>query len=84
VSGTTAVLVGAGGLGQYGLQFLKLLSPATVVIVDSSADKRRLALELGADQVVDPADADAMEQIKVPATARAQRSHWTSSGPTLR
>jgi len=64
VPGTTAVLVGAGGLGQYGLQFLKLLSPATVVVVDSSADKRRLALELGADQVVDPADADAIEQIK--------------------
>lgn len=64
VPGTTAVMVGAGGLGQYGLQFLKLLSPATVVVVDSSADKRRFALDLGADQVVDPADTDATEQIK--------------------
>ena len=64
VPGTTAVLVGAGGLGQYGVQFLKLLSPATVVVVDSAADKRQLASQLGADHVIDPTEADAAEQVK--------------------
>jgi propanol-preferring alcohol dehydrogenase len=64
VPGTTAVLVGAGGLGQYGVQFLKLLSPATVVVVDSAADKRQLASQLGADHVIDPTEADAVEQVK--------------------
>jgi propanol-preferring alcohol dehydrogenase len=64
VPGTTAVMVGAGGLGQYALQFLKILSPAKVVVVDTSADKRASALKLGADHVVDPTDADAGEQIR--------------------
>ncbi|MEV0685325.1 zinc-binding dehydrogenase [Nocardia sp. NPDC050378] len=54
VPGTSAVLIGAGGLGQYGIQFLKLLSPAKVIVVETDAAKRELALSLGADVVVDP------------------------------
>lgn len=64
VPGTTAVLIGAGGLGQYGVQFLKLLSSAKLVVVDTDPQKRELARTLGADVTVDPRDANAAEQIK--------------------
>jgi propanol-preferring alcohol dehydrogenase len=63
VPGTSAVLIGAGGLGQYGVQFLKLLSPATVIVVETDARKRDLALQLGADVVIDPSSDDAVEKI---------------------
>lgn len=67
VPGTSAVLIGAGGLGQYGVQFLKLLSPATVIVVDTDEKKRETARKLGADIVIDPRDADAAEQIRTAA-----------------
>lgn len=67
VPGTSAVLIGAGGLGQYGVQFLKLLSPAKVIVVDTDDKKRQTARELGADVTVDPRDADAAEQIRTAA-----------------
>ncbi|MGW8815951.1 NAD(P)-dependent alcohol dehydrogenase [Gordonia terrae] len=62
VPGTSAVLIGAGGLGQFGVQFLKLLSPAKVIVVDTDPVKRELAESLGADVTVDPRadDADAL------------------------
>ena len=61
--GTTAVSIGAGGLGQYGLQHVRALSPAHVVVVDTAADKLKRARELGADAVVNPAVDDAVEAI---------------------
>jgi len=63
VPGTTAVLIGAGGLGQYAVQMLRLLTEATVVVVDTSADKRASAQALGADHVIDPADDQALSDI---------------------
>lgn len=67
VPGTSAVLIGAGGLGQYGVQFLKLLSPAQVIVVDTDETKRQTARDLGADVVVNPRDPDAAEQIRAAA-----------------
>ena len=55
-----ALVLGAGGLGQYGLQFIKLRSDAEVVVVDASPDKRRIALELGADHAVAPGEAEGL------------------------
>jgi propanol-preferring alcohol dehydrogenase len=64
LAGTTAVVIGVGGLGQYGLQYLKLMTSATVVAVETSPAKRQLALSLGADHVIDGSAADALEQIR--------------------
>jgi alcohol dehydrogenase, propanol-preferring len=63
VPGSTAVMIGAGGLGQYGVQFLKLLSPTNVIVVDTSPGKRARASQLGADHVVDPGDENVLEEI---------------------
>jgi propanol-preferring alcohol dehydrogenase len=50
--GSTAVVIGVGGLGLYAVQFLRLLTSARVVAVDSTEARLRLAREYGADDVV--------------------------------
>src|SRR5207237_5276163 len=47
-----AIVIGCGGLGQFAIQYLKLLTDARVIAVDSVAAKQRRALELGADEAV--------------------------------
>lgn len=51
--GRTAFVIGAGGLGGFAIQYLKILTPARIVVADVAADKRARALELGADVVID-------------------------------
>jgi propanol-preferring alcohol dehydrogenase len=62
-AGTTAVVIGAGGLGQYGIQYLKLMTSATVITVETSPVRRQVALSLGADHAVDGSAAGSLEQI---------------------
>ena len=50
--GSTCVIVGAGGLGQYAIQFARLLTGATVVAVDAREERLAQAKELGADHGV--------------------------------
>lgn len=63
--GTTAVVIGAGGLGHMGIQILKALSPAKVVALDVSEEKLELARQVGADETVvsDAAAADRVREI---------------------
>ncbi len=61
--GSSALLIGAGGLGHMGLQFLKLLTLAKVIVADISAEKRSAALGLGADLAVDPRGDDVAAEI---------------------
>lgn len=62
--GSTAVVIGAGGLGQMAIQVLKALcSAATVVAVDTSADKLKIATQMGADEALISGD-DAVKRIK--------------------
>jgi NAD+-dependent secondary alcohol dehydrogenase Adh1 len=50
--GTTAVVIGAGGLGHIGIQCLKAMTSATVIVIDPSEKALALAGEMGADQTV--------------------------------
>jgi NAD+-dependent secondary alcohol dehydrogenase Adh1 len=50
--GTTAVVIGAGGLGHIGIQTLAALTPATIIVVDPSAAALDLAKQLGAHHTV--------------------------------
>jgi NAD+-dependent secondary alcohol dehydrogenase Adh1 len=50
--GTTAVVVGAGGLGHIGIQSLAALTPATIIVVDPSPQALELAGTLGARHLV--------------------------------
>jgi NAD+-dependent secondary alcohol dehydrogenase Adh1 len=51
--GTTAVVIGAGGLGHIAIQSLAALTPATIVVVDPSPKALELAGSLGAHQLVE-------------------------------
>ncbi|KAI5920709.1 GroES-like protein [Camillea tinctor] len=50
--GTSAVLIGIGGLGTYGVQFVKLLSSAQIIAVDVAQDRLEIAKQVGADHVI--------------------------------
>jgi alcohol dehydrogenase, propanol-preferring len=62
--GSTAVVIGAGGLGQMAIQVLKALSSAaTVIAVDMSTAKLETAKKMGADEALVSGD-DAVKRIK--------------------
>ncbi len=65
VPGSTAVVIGVGGLGHMAVQILRAMSPARVIAVDTSADKLRLAREVGAAETVRPGEdaADAIREL---------------------
>ncbi|MGV9870790.1 NAD(P)-dependent alcohol dehydrogenase [Rhodococcus koreensis] len=50
--GHTVVVIGAGGLGHIGVQVLKALASARIIVVDQSAAALELAKDIGADITV--------------------------------
>lgn len=52
VPGSTAVVIGIGGLGHMAIQILRALAPSQVVAVDVDEERLALARELGADEAV--------------------------------
>ncbi|MFG2472224.1 NAD(P)-dependent alcohol dehydrogenase [Streptomyces canus] len=52
VPGSTAVVIGTGGLGHVAIQLLRALTPARVIALDVNEDKLRLAKEVGAHETV--------------------------------
>ena len=50
--GTKAVVIGAGGLGHIGVQCLKALTPAEIIVVDRSPAALELTRSWGADHTV--------------------------------
>jgi NAD+-dependent secondary alcohol dehydrogenase Adh1 len=50
--GTTAVVIGAGGLGHIGIQCLAALSAANIIVVDRNPEALKLAAQLGAAHTV--------------------------------
>ena len=50
--GSVAVVIGAGGLGAFAIQFLRALSPATVIAVDTNEARLAYAREVGAHHAV--------------------------------
>ncbi|MFC9529724.1 NAD(P)-dependent alcohol dehydrogenase [Streptomyces sp. NPDC056975] len=52
VPGSTAVVIGAGGLGHVAIQLLRALSPAWVIALDVNEEKLALAREVGAHEAI--------------------------------
>src|SRR6202047_9380 len=63
VPGSTAVVIGVGGLGLLAVQFLRTLCSARVIAVDSDATHLELAKQHGADNAL-PSDGSTTEQIR--------------------
>jgi NAD+-dependent secondary alcohol dehydrogenase Adh1 len=61
--GTVAVVIGAGGLGHIGIQCLRALTTAKIVVVDRSAAALELSRTLGADHTV-LADGTQVEKVR--------------------
>jgi NAD+-dependent secondary alcohol dehydrogenase Adh1 len=47
--GDYCVMIGAGGLGHIGIQVLKAISAATLIVIDRNPDAVKLAQDIGAD-----------------------------------
>lgn len=62
-AGTSAVVIGTGGLGHVGIQILRALSGATVIALDVDEEKLELARHVGAHHTV-ISDADAVAGIR--------------------
>ena len=54
-SGSTAVVIGVGGLGHMAVQLLDVLGPARLIAVDTSEQKLDLAREVGPTTLSCPA-----------------------------
>ena len=61
--GGTAIVIGAGGLGAYAIQYLLALTSARVVAVDVSADRLAYATELGAHDVLEGVNDDTTTEL---------------------
>jgi propanol-preferring alcohol dehydrogenase len=58
VPGSTAVVIGAGGLGSFAVQFLRAMTPARVIAVDQNPSRLDYSRELGAHDAIHGADGD--------------------------
>ena len=63
VPGSTAVVIGVGGLGHVAIQILRTLTASTIIALDQSEPKLDLALEVGADHAFVPGE-EAERQIR--------------------
>lgn len=61
VPGSTAVVIGVGGLGHMGVQILRALTAARIVAVDQRPEALQLAEHSGADHTVQSSDTAADE-----------------------
>ena len=61
--GSTAVVIGVGGLGSFAVQFMKVLSPARVIAIDANSARLEYMKELGVDEVINSGDGTGTEQL---------------------
>ncbi len=61
--GESAMIIGLGLLGMFSVEFAKLSGAYPVIVSDLSAERRELALKVGADYALDPAAPDYIEQV---------------------
>lgn len=62
--GASVAVLGGGGVGQAIVQGARLAGAREIIAVDPVEMKRLMALELGANQVIDPTDTDVVDEIR--------------------
>ncbi len=62
--GTSAVIIGAGGLGSFAVQFVRALTPARVIAVDINPARLDYAKSLGAHEVLSGVNAGTVADLK--------------------
>ena len=61
--GNFLVIIGAGGVGLAGVTIAKAMMQTEIIVVDINPEKRQVALDVGAQYVVDPSEPDARKQL---------------------
>ena len=61
--GESAMVMGLGLLGMFSVQFCRLSGAYPVIAADLNPERRALALQLGADYALDPAQPDFVEKV---------------------
>ena len=82
--GSTAVVIGAGGLGGYAIQYLRLMTTARVIVVDVAPHRLDLAREMGATETLLASPAVPPIRCVSSPMARAPRPCSTSWAATTR
>jgi Zn-dependent alcohol dehydrogenase len=62
--GDRVAVIGCGGVGLNAVQGARIAGASRIIAVEPVAAKRELAASFGATDTVDPADGDAVEQVK--------------------
>lgn len=62
--GNSCLVVGLGLLGQFAVEYARIGGAQPVIALDFSAERRSLALKLGADYAFDPRDPELIEKVK--------------------
>jgi S-(hydroxymethyl)glutathione dehydrogenase / alcohol dehydrogenase len=61
--GSSAAVIGCGGIGLSVVQGARIAGQSRIIAIDPVPEKRRLATELGATDVIDPADGGSVGQV---------------------
>ncbi len=62
--GSTVAIIGCGGVGQSVLQGARIAGASRIFAIDPVEMKRKTAEQLGATDLIDPADGDPVEQVR--------------------
>jgi S-(hydroxymethyl)glutathione dehydrogenase/alcohol dehydrogenase len=62
--GSSVAIVGCGHLGLWMIQAARVAGAAQIIAVEPRANRRELAAELGATDLVDPGEGDPVEQVR--------------------
>jgi 2-desacetyl-2-hydroxyethyl bacteriochlorophyllide A dehydrogenase len=62
--GESAMVMGLGLLGMFSVQFLRASGANPLIAADLNPERRKMALELGADYAFDPSEPDFVEKVK--------------------
>lgn len=64
VKGSTALVIGAGGLGSFAVQYIKLLTEAELIVADTNPVALARAKEYGANVCIQSTDADLPAEVQ--------------------
>lgn len=64
VSGKSVAISGCGPIGLMGLLVAKKVGAARIIAIEPNASRAKMAMELGADAVIDPTEVDAVDAVR--------------------